>query len=162
MTPLNYLKIFWSDDIINLLVEQTNLYSVQQTGSSINTNKSEMAQFIRIQMLMSIVSLPAYYMYWAVDTKYSRIADICPLIVTKKMRQYIHCNDNSKRNSKENQENKLYKIEPVLNMVRENCTKIEPEVNQSIDKQIIPAKTSHSGIRQYNPKKPKKWGSKIL
>ena len=162
MTPLNYFKIFWSDDIINLLVEQTNLYSVQQTGSSINTNKSEMAQFIRIQMLMSIVSLPAYYMYWAVDTKYSRIADICPLIVTKKMRQYIHCNDNSKRNSKENQENKLYKIEPVLNMVRENCTKIEPEVNQSIDKQIIPAKTSHSGIRQYNPKKPKKWGSKIL
>ena len=45
-------------------------------------------------------------------------------------------------------------------MVRKNCTKIEPEVNQSIDEQIIPAKTSHSGIRQYNPKKPKKWGSK--
>ena len=76
------------------------------------------------------------------------------------MRQYIHCNDNSKRNSKENQENKLYKIEPVLNMVRENCTKIKPEVNQSIDEQIIPAKTSHSGTRQYSPKKPKKWGFK--
>ena len=29
MTPLNYFKMFWSDDIINLLVEQTNLYSVQ-------------------------------------------------------------------------------------------------------------------------------------
>ena len=39
MTPLNYFKIFWSDDIINLLVEQTYLYSVQQTGSSINKNK---------------------------------------------------------------------------------------------------------------------------
>ena len=160
MTPLNYFKIFWSDDIINLLVEQTNLYSVQQTGSSINTNKSEMEQFIGIQMLMSIVSLPAYYMYWAVDTKYSPIADIMSINRYKKMRQYIHCNDNSKRNSKENQDNKLYKIEPVLNMVRENCTKIEPEVNQSIDEQIIPAKTSHSGIRQYNPKKPKKWGFK--
>ena len=134
MTPLNYFKIFWSDDIINLLVEQTNLYSVQQTGSSINTNKSEIEQFIGIQMLMSIVSLPAYYMYWAVDTKYSAIADIMSI--------------------------NRYKIEPVLNMVRENCTKIEPEVNQSIDEQIIPAKTSHSGIRQYNPKKPKKWGFK--
>ena len=76
MTPLNYFKIFWSDDIINLLVEQTNLYSVQQTGSSINTNKSEMEQFIEIQMLMSIVSLPAYYTYWVVDTKYSPIADM--------------------------------------------------------------------------------------
>ena len=134
MTPLNYFKIFWSDDIINLLVEQTNLYSVQQTGSSINTNKSEIEQFIGIQMLMSIVSLPAYYMYWAVDTKYSAIADIMSI--------------------------NRYKIEPVLNMVRENCTKIEPEVNQSIDEQIISAKTSHSGIRQHNPKKPKKWGLK--
>ena len=84
MTPLNYFKIFWSDDIINLLVEQTNLYSVQQTGSSINTNKSEMEQFIGIQMLMSIVSLPAYYMYWAVDTKYSPIADIMSINRYKK------------------------------------------------------------------------------
>ena len=119
-----------------------------------------MEQFIGIQMLMSIVSLPAYYMYWAVDTKYSPIADNMPINRYKKMRQYIHCNDNSKSNSKENQENKHYKIKPVLSMVRENCTKIEPEVNQSINEQIIPAKTSHSGVRQYNPKKPKKWGFK--
>ena len=118
ITPLNYFKIFWSDDIINLLVEQTNLYSVQQTGSNLNTNKSEMEQFIGIQMLMSIVSLPAYYMYCAVDTKYSPIADVMSINRYKKMRQYIHCNDNSKRNSKENQENKLYKTEPVLNVVR--------------------------------------------
>ena len=146
MTLLNYFKIFWSGDIINLLVEQTHLYSVQQTESRINTNKSEMKQFIGIQMLMSIVSLRAYCMYWAVDRKYSPIADIMSINRYKKMRQYVDCNDNSKRNSKENQENKLYKIESVLNMVRENCTKIEPEVNQSTDEQIIPAKTSHSGM----------------
>ena len=35
-----------------------------------------MEQFIEIQMLMSIVSLPAYYTYWVVDTKYSPIADM--------------------------------------------------------------------------------------
>ena len=37
---------------------------------------------------------------------------------------------------------------------------IEPEQNQSIDEQIIPAKISHSGIRQYNPQKPVKRGFK--
>ena len=100
MTSLSYFKIFWSDDIINLLVEQTNLYSVQQTGSSISTNKSEMEQFIGIQMLMSIVSLPAYYPYWAVDSKYSPIAYIMSINRYKTMHQYIHCKDNSKRNSK--------------------------------------------------------------
>ena len=31
---------------------------------------------------------------------------------------------------------------------------------QSIDEQIIPTK-SHCGIRQYMPRKPKKWGIKV-
>ena len=97
---------------------------------------------------MSIVGLPAYYMYRAVDIKYPFIADIMSNNCYKKMRQCIHSNNNSKRKIKENQGNKLYKIEPVLSTVRENCTKTEPEENQSIDQQIIPAKTSHSGIRQ--------------
>ena len=97
---------------------------------------------------MSIISLPAYYMYRAVNTKYPFIADIMSNNCYKKMRQCIHYNNNSKRKIKENQGNKLYKIEPVLSIVRENCTKIEPEENQSIDQQIIPAKTSHSGITQ--------------
>ena len=33
-------------------------------------------------------------------------------------------------------------------------------MEHSIDEQIIPTKTSYSGIRQYNPKKPVKWGFK--
>ena len=48
----------------------------------------------------------------------------------------------------------------MLDHVRENCIALEPEEEQSIDEQIIPAKTSYSGIRQYNPKKPVKWGFK--
>ena len=43
-----------------------------------------------------------------------------------------------------------------------NCIKIEPEEVQSMDKQIIPARTKSIGIRQYNPKKPNKWGFKMF
>ena len=43
-------------------------------------------------------------------------------------------------------------------MIRKNCTKIESEVNQSIDEQMILAEISDSGLRQCDPKKPKKWG----
>ena len=39
---------------------------------------------------------------------------------------------------------------------------IEPEPVYSIDEQIILAKTKRSGIRQYNPKKPKIWGFKMF
>ena len=44
--------------------------------------------------------------------------------------------------------------------MRNNCIKIEPEQEHSIDEQIIPAKTKYSGICQYKPKKPVKWGLK--
>ena len=57
---------------------------------------------------------------------------------------------------------KLCKIRPVIEAVRENSMAIEPEPVHSIDEQIIPAKTNPSGIRQYNPKKPSKWGFKMF
>ena len=40
-TSLKYFKQFWSDEITGLLVNQTNLYSAQKTGISINTNNAE-------------------------------------------------------------------------------------------------------------------------
>ena len=73
IVSLNYFKDFSLDNIINLFVKPTNLYSVQQTGSSINPSKSELVQFFRIQMFMSIISLLIYYMCWTVDTKYLHI-----------------------------------------------------------------------------------------
>ena len=45
-------------------------------------------------------------------------------------------------------------------MVRENCIGLGLECDNSIDEQIIPVKTKYGGIRQYNPKKPVKWGFK--
>ncbi|XP_057308224.1 piggyBac transposable element-derived protein 3-like [Hydractinia symbiolongicarpus] len=55
---------------------------------------------------------------------------------------------------------KLFKIQPLWKMVLDNCIKVEPKENHSIDEQIIPAKTRTSAIRQYNPKKPQKWVSR--
>jgi hypothetical protein len=57
---------------------------------------------------------------------------------------------------------KLAKVQPIFDIVREQCLKVSPEESHSIDEQIIPAKTKFSGIRQYNPKKPTKFGFKNL
>lgn len=76
----------------------------------------------------------------------------------QKLRRFVHAYDNSKKDEPMNKDNRLYKIQPVLNTVRQNCLKLEPEVNHSIEEQIIPAKTKYSGIGQYNPKKLTKWG----
>ena len=148
---------------MDMVVTQTNLYSVQKSGSSINTTKEEIEQFIGIQMLMSIVKLPQYEMYWSTETSYEPIASTLSPKRYKKLRQYLHVVDNNEREKEENKGDKCFKIKPLLQAVRKNCMKIEPEISHSIDEQIIPAKTKRSGgVRQCNPKKPHKWGFKNL
>ena len=46
--------------------------------------------------------------------------------------------------------------------VRKQCLEVIPEESHCVDEQIIPAKTKYSKIRQYNPKKPTKWGFKNI
>ena len=75
----------------------------------------------------------------------------------QQLREFLHVRDNLQRDNPENTGNKLHKIQPLLEHVRNNCIEIEPEQEHSIDEQIIPAKTKYSGIRQYNSKKPVKW-----
>ena len=72
----------------------------------------------------------------------------------------MHVSENLEKEKPENVNNKLFKIQPVLDHVRNNCILIAPKREHSIDEQIIPTKTKYSGIRQYNPKKPKKFGFK--
>ncbi|XP_057309999.1 uncharacterized protein LOC130647998 [Hydractinia symbiolongicarpus] len=61
------------------------------------------------------------------------------------LRRYLHVVDNTTKEQPENKNDKLFKIRPVLEAIQENCFKIEPEPVQSIDEQIIPAKTSEVG-----------------
>ena len=114
-------------------------------------------------MLMSVIKMPRYEMFWNNETRYEPIASTLLLKRYKKLREFLHVVDNTEKDKPENKGDKCFKVKPLLEAVRTNCNKIEPEVNHSIDEQIIPAKTKKSGgVRQYNPKKPHKWGFKNL
>jgi len=75
-TPLEYFKQLFDSKIVENIIYQTNLYSVQKNGNSINTNANEIEQFFGMHMCMSVIKMPAYRMYWAQYTKYSMISDI--------------------------------------------------------------------------------------
>ena len=51
-----------------------------------------------------------------------------PINRYKKLRQYLHFSGNSKIDDAENEKNKLYKIQPVIDHVRNNCRTIKPEI----------------------------------
>ena len=108
---------------------------------------------------MGIVKLPQYFDYWSNTLRYPAIADVMSWNRFSEVRRYLHFVDN---NSEHDKEDKLFKIRPIIEAVRNQCINIEPEEFQSVDEQIIPSKTRFTKIRQYNPKKPKKWGFKNL
>ena len=112
MTPLAYFKQFWLDELTDRVVEHTNLYSVQKTGQSVNTNKNEVEQFIGMNMKMGIVHLPSYTLYWSTQMRYPAIADVMPLKRFEKLRRFLHFVDNTTYDQAEG--DKLFKIKPII------------------------------------------------
>ena len=70
-------------------------------------------------MYMLITKFPLFSMYWARETRYPLITDAMSLNRTEKLIEFLHANDNIKKNDQENKGNKLFKIEYVMNNVRE-------------------------------------------
>ena len=146
MTPLQYLKLFWDENILEHIAHHTNLYSVQESG--------KLRCFFGIQMTMAIVKMPKYKMYWSPQFRYERVAVVIRLKRYETLRKFLHVNDNVSRNNLENSNDRLFKVRALLDLVTNNSIKIGPEKTDSIDEQIIPAKTKRSGgVKQYNPKK---------
>lgn len=124
--PLDYFKKFFTDANIENIVEQTNLYSTQVTDCNytIKTDKDEIEKFIGVQMMMSIVKAPAIHLYWSNSLRYPQIAETIPFKRYQKLRRFLHFADNSKYDS--SRPDKLFKIRPVIESVRNECIKIFP------------------------------------
>ncbi|CAH1958842.1 unnamed protein product [Acanthoscelides obtectus] len=161
-TPLSYFKLFFDDNLIQHITDQTNLYSTQQTGACINTTFTEISQFLGINIMSGIVRMPSYRMYWAQETRYSPIADTMSRDRFDKLRTQIHCNDNTNMLTHDHPDyDKLFKIRPVIDALKLNMSKIEQEEYNSVDEIMVPFK-GRSSLKQFIRNKPHKWGIKIF
>lgn len=77
--PINYFWNYFSLDILQDIVHNTNLYAIQVTGRSINISEDEMKDFIAILLLMGVVNLPSYVDYWSKELRYPAFAEIMSL-----------------------------------------------------------------------------------
>ena len=81
-------------------MEQTNQYSFMTKGKSVNTNVSEIEQYLGIHMMMGIFRLPAYSNYWAVETRVNVIAATLSRKRYKDLCSSIDLVDNSLKDEK--------------------------------------------------------------
>ena len=161
-THLDLFRMFITEDILSNIVDKTNLNAMRKKNLALKLSLEELRRFLGVQMLMSILKLPAVRMYWENGIRYSPVADTMSRDRFISLRSFFHiCDDTLMIPKGEVGHDKLFKIRRLYDAFRENLKKIDPEEIQSIDEQMIPFK-GRIGFRQYLKDKPHSWGVKVF
>ena len=80
ITPLQYILMFITTTLLDIVVEQTNIYSLQTVHKSIDTNRAKIMSLIGMSIKMGIWQLPSWRWepHWRWELRCPRIADVMP------------------------------------------------------------------------------------
>lgn len=70
---------YFTPELFETFANETNIYNMITSGTSINTNAFEMRKFFGIDILMGNVKLPRIQMHWQPAIRIDRIADTMPV-----------------------------------------------------------------------------------
>ena len=122
--------------LLDIIVEQTNIYSFQTIHKSIDTNCTEIMPLIGMSIKMEIFQLPSYKSCCSWELRFPRIADVMPRNSYQNLLRYLHFVNNDSVTTQE----KLAQTRPLISMVWEALVKTEPEEYKSVHKLIIASK----------------------
>ncbi|XP_047132711.1 piggyBac transposable element-derived protein 3-like isoform X1 [Hydra vulgaris] len=152
--------MFVDDNLIDILAEQSSLYSCQSSGTSICVTSNEIESFIGVYFRMGLVKLPSVRSYWETFMNYDGVSLVLSRNRFLSILRYLHFVDNLKVTDEVKKNDRAWKLRPWLEKLRENFLKVSPEENQSVD-EIMVAFKGRSFLKQYVPNKPNKWGFKL-
>ena len=167
-SPLQIFQLFFTMNIIEYIVEQSNLFASQcleeKYASWCEITCEEMIAYFGFMILMGIVRLPKIEDYWKKDEVYY-YAPIASKITRERFREiarYLHFADNSSLILPGHDGyDKLGKVRKVLDMVAENfLSSYNSNKECSIDEAMIAFK-GRSSLKQYMPLKPIRRGFKV-
>lgn len=156
-SPIQFFKYFIGDDIFQHIAEQSTLYSVQSRPEhAVKFSPKQIEEFIGVVLYMSLAKMPRTRSYWSSALQFDKVTEVMSVNEFEETKRFIHFNDNSTLDK----DDKLYRIRPIIDMVKARFQEIPMERSLCVDEQIVPFK-GRSCIKQYNPQKPHKWGYKI-
>ena len=157
-SPVGYFTEYFTKDIFELISAQTNLYSVQKSGTSVKCTCSEIRKLFGAHIIMGTLSFPRLRMYSEPHTRIPLIADHFSVNRVFKLRNNLHLVDNEQGNSGDD---KLWKVRPLLDRIRQTCLSLKQEESQSIDEQMVPFK-GRTLMKQFVRGKPNPVGLKTF
>lgn len=164
-TPLDFFLHLFTENLLDTIVFQTNLYSVQKHDRNLTpTTVEEIKCFLGINLLMGVKKLPSYRDFWSsrFELRDHFISSCMSRDRFGWLLSHLHLND-SLLQPKRGDDNydKLYKVRPMLNELSASYkSSYLPSRQQSIDESMIRFK-GRSSLRQYMPMKPIKRGYKV-
>jgi len=165
MVLLSFFSKFFTEEVLQLLAEQTNLYAQQsKTRHWEGTTTDEIKAFLGLLIAMGTHGLPTFRMFWSTDPLFrvQPVADIMTRQRFMKLVGNLHVNDNSAAVPRGDPTyDHLHKIRPLLTKMNANFHKqAVSSSSQSIDESMIRFK-GRASFRQYMPLKPIKRGYKV-
>lgn len=163
-SPIHLFETMITDEMVDNIVFQTNLYAEQSGKRYIPTTRKEMKAFLGINILMGIKRSPSYRDYWSneIDLNDPFISRIMPVNRFSWLLGNLHLNDNSVMPLRGDERyDKLYKLRPFLNSIGKTFEEnFKPGQILAVDESMIKFK-GRSSLKQYLPKKPIKRGYKL-
>lgn len=167
---LDFLELFFTQEVWQLLVGQTNLYAEQKRGPTESSvwypvTESEMKAWISLYLNMGLVTKPNLSSYWSTDPVLS--SPFFPSVMSRtrflQILRYLHFADNTLAPPRDSADyNKLYKIQPFLDLVIARFQEVyTPERQLAIDETLIKFK-GKVHFRQFIPIKPGRFGIKAF
>ena len=145
MTPLQYFKLFWDNNILEYILLTAQNYTVfnkvkslykrmlKKSRCSLVSKWHGSCQNVPIQnVLIFWLSIRTSYHGYDTETVWT-------------LRKFLHVNDDDSQNNPENSNDELFKMRPLLDLVINNCIKMK---SHSIDEQTISAKMKRKKIKE--------------
>lgn len=135
-TPLQFFKLMVTDHMISTISEQTNLYAMQKEGIQLSTTQKEIEIMIGVYLRMGLVQMPRVRVYWETDSRFPPIADAISRNRFEKIATMIHFINNMSVTD-DQKKDKLWKVRPWIEQLRNRFLEIPPEENHAVDEIMV-------------------------
>ena len=174
-TAVDYLKLYFTDEMVDFMVLETNKYAEQFISSNpikphsrvnnwVSTDRDEMLAFLGLAILMGVVYKPRIQLYWSTDAIYH--TDIFPSVMARDrfllILHFLHFADNSTFNASDPKRDRLWKIRPFIQMIRDRCQQVyTPGQDLCVDESLLLFK-GRLAFKQFIKSKRARFGIKLF
>lgn len=173
-SPLDYLKLFLDDPIVDLIITETNRYADQYITKKYTSEsrrqkygwypvtRDEFWAFLGLLLYQAIIIKPKARWYWTKNKMFQTpfSSSFMSLSRFEKIMKFLHFSNNDTFDASKHPSPKLNKIWELHQAINKNFQKIYiPERDLAIDESLMPSK-HHLSFQQYIPLKRAQRGVK--